>query len=97
MEATVTYKKKIIDLKKDTIKTLSVMAARQGTNLKKLIENLLDKTAEEYYDSESYRYMSENYPDGQIKLEKNERKEFMDWLEVAERNSQNIRRVIFFY
>lgn len=43
MEATVTYKKKIIDLKEDTFKVLSVMAARQGTNLKKLIENLLDK------------------------------------------------------
>ncbi len=37
MEATVTYKKKIIDLKEDTFKALSVMAARQGTNLKKLI------------------------------------------------------------
>ena len=33
MEATVTYKKKIIDLKEDTFKALSVMAARQGTNL----------------------------------------------------------------
>ena len=42
LEATVTYKKKIIDLKEDTFKSLSVMAARQGTNLKKLIENLLD-------------------------------------------------------
>ena len=78
-------KKKIIDLKEDTFKVLSVMAARQGTNLKKLIENLLDKKAEEYDDSEAYRYMSENYPDGQVKLEKNERKEFMDWLGVVEK------------
>ena len=70
MEATVTYKKKIIDLKEDTFKALSVMAARQGTNLKKLIESLLDKTAEEYDDSEAYRYMSEKYPDGKVKLEK---------------------------
>ena len=85
MEATVTYKKKIIDLKEDTFKALSVMAARQGTNLKKLIENLLDKTAEEYDDSEAYRYMTENYPDGKVKLEKNERKEFMDWLGVVEK------------
>lgn len=85
MEATVTYKKRIIDLKEDTFKALSVMAARQGTNLKKLIENLLDKTAEEYDDSEAYRYMSENYPEGKVKLEKNERKEFMDWLGVVEK------------
>jgi hypothetical protein len=85
MEATVTYKKKIIDLKEDTFKALSVMAARQGTNLKKLIESLLDKTAEEYDDSEAYRYMSEKYPEGKVKLEKNERKEFMDWLGVVEK------------
>ena len=64
MEATVTHRRKIIDLKEDTFKALSVMAARQGTNLKKLIENLLDKTAEEYDDSEAYRYLSENYPTG---------------------------------
>lgn len=85
MDATVTYKKKIIDLKEDTFKALSVMAAPQGTNLKKLIESLLDKTAEEYNDSEAYRYISENYPDGQVKLEKKERKEFMDWLGAVEK------------
>lgn len=76
---------KIIDLKEDTFKALSVMAVRLGTNMKKLIENLPDKTAEEYNDSEAYRYMYENYPDGQVKLEKNERKKFMDWLGVTEK------------
>lgn len=85
METTIQYRKKIIDLKEDTFKALSVMAARQGTNLKRLIEALLDKTAEEYDDSEAYRYMSENYPDGHVKLEKNKRKEFMDWLGVVEK------------
>ena len=85
MEATVTHRRKIIDLKEDTFKALSVMAARQGTNLKKLIENLLDKTAEEYDDSEAYRYLSENYPDGKIKLHGKERKDFMDWLGVVEK------------
>lgn len=85
MGATVTHRRMIIDLKEDTFKALSVMAARQGTNLKKLIENLLDKTAEEYDDSEAYRYLSENYPDGKVKLEEKERKEFMDWLGVIEK------------
>ncbi len=85
MEATVTHRRKIIDLKEDTFKALSVMAARQGTNLKKLIENLLDKTAEEYDDSEAYRYLSENYPDGKVKLDGKERKDFMEWLEVVEK------------
>lgn len=85
METTITYKKKIIDLKEGTFKALSVMAAHQGTNLKKLIENLLDKTAEEYNDSETFRYLSENYPDGKVKLDENKRKEFMDWLGVVEK------------
>ena len=85
MEIAVTHKKKIIDLKEETFKVLSVMAARQGTNLKRLIENLLDKTAEEYDESESYRYLSDNYPDGKVMLEKEERKEFMDWLGVVEK------------
>lgn len=69
MEATITHKKKIIDLKEDTFKALSVMAARQGTNLKRLIENLLDKMAEEYDESEAYRYLSENHPDRKVMLE----------------------------
>ena len=85
MEAAITHKKKIIDLKEDTFKALSVMAARQGTNLKRLIENLLDKTAEEYDESEAYRYLSENPPEGKVMLEKEERKEFMDWLGVVEK------------
>lgn len=85
MEAAITHKKKIIDLKEDTFKALSVMAARQGTNLKRLIENLLDKTAEEYDEREAYRYLSENHPEGKVMLEKEERREFMDWLGVVEK------------
>ncbi len=85
MEATIPHRKKIIDLKEDTFRSLSVMAARQGTNLKRLIENLLDKTAEEYDEEEAYRYLSKNYPDGKVMLEKKERKEFMDWLGVTEK------------
>lgn len=85
MDTAITYKRKIIDLKEDTFKSLSVMAAKQGTNLKRLIESLLDKTAEEYDESESFRYLSENYPDGKVLLQKKERKEFMDWLGVDEK------------
>ena len=85
MDTAITYKKKIIALKEDTFKALSVMAAKQGTNLKRLIESLLDKTAEEYDESESFRYLSENYPDGKVLLQKKERKEFMDWLGVDEK------------
>ena len=85
MEVAAMHKKMIIDLKEETFKALSVMAARQGTNLKRFIENLLDKTAEEYDESEAYRYLSDNYPDGKVMLDKEERKEFMNWLGVVEK------------
>ena len=85
MAATVTYKKKLIDLKEDTFTALSVMAARQGTNLKRLIESVLDKTAEAYDESETFRYLSENFPEGKVMLDKQERKDFMDWLGVDEK------------
>lgn len=48
-------------------------------------ESLLDKTAEESDDNEAYRYMSEHYTDGHVKLEEKERKEFMDWLGAVEK------------
>ena len=85
MEVSVTHKRKIIDIKEDTFKALSVIAAREGTNLKRFIENLLDKAAQEYDDSETFRYLSDNYPDGKVMLDRNERKDFMDWLGVSEK------------
>ncbi|WP_259281418.1 hypothetical protein [Bacteroides fragilis] len=36
------------------------MAAKQGTNLKRLIESMLDKVADEYDGNESYCYLSAN-------------------------------------
>ena len=35
-------KRKIIDLKDDTFKTLSIMAIQKGTNLKNYIEDILN-------------------------------------------------------
>ena len=85
MEATVPHRKKIVTLKEDTFRALPVMAAKQGTNLKRLIESMLDKAADEYDGNESYRYLSENYPDGKVMLGKEEHKEFIDWLGVVEK------------
>ena len=81
----VPHRKKIITLKEDTFRALSVMAAKQGSNLKWLIESMLDKAADEYDGNESYRYLSENYPDGKVMLGKEEHKEFIDWLGVVEK------------
>lgn len=75
-----TNKRKVIDLKDDTFRSLSVMAAQQGTNLKRLIESLLDRTAEEYNDTAMYRMLSEQRPEGKIKLNPQEKKDFENWL-----------------
>lgn len=45
---TLQSKRIIIDLSEDTFRSLSIMAANKGTNLKNLIEGLLDKAAEAY-------------------------------------------------
>ena len=45
---TLQSKRIIIDLSEDTFRWLSIMAANKGTNLKNLIEVLLEKAAEEY-------------------------------------------------
>ena len=61
------------------------MAAKQGTNLKRLIESMLDKAADEYDGNESYRYLSEKYPEGKVMLGKAERKEFIEGLGGVEK------------
>lgn len=49
MATTALQSKKItIDLSEDTFRWLSIMAANKGTNLKNLIEVLLEKAAEEF-------------------------------------------------
>ncbi len=54
MATTVLQSKKItIDLSEDTFRWLSIMAANRGTNLKSLIEVLLEKAAEAY--DENYK------------------------------------------
>lgn len=75
-------RRKVIDLKGDTFRSLSLMAANKGTNLKRLIEGLLDNVAEDYDDSKAYAWLVENRPDGQVFLNENEKKDFENWLGV---------------
>ena len=44
--------KKLIDLKKDTFKTLSIMAAYAGESLKTFIEDKLDEIANTYLENQ---------------------------------------------
>lgn len=50
-----TAKRKVIDIKPDTFRSLSVMAASRGTNLKHFIETSLDEMARAYEETAIYK------------------------------------------
>jgi len=75
-------KKITIDLSEDTFRWLSIMAANKGTNLKNLIEVLLEKAAEEFDENKQYAWLSENISEGKIMVGEQEKKEFESWLGV---------------
>lgn len=75
-------KRKIIDLKEDTFKTLSIMAIQKGTNLKKYIEDVLNELAENYEDAKLYAKLSKENPDGNIMLNEQEKADLENWLGV---------------
>lgn len=83
MEATVrkttskpAMRRKVIDIKPDTFRGLSVIAASRGTNLKNFIESYLDELVESYDDGAVYRYLTQTEPDGLVKASEEEKNEF---------------------
>lgn len=80
--ATISFedKKKLINIKGNTFHSLSVAAARKGTNLKRYIEELLDKAAEDCNDVEMYEYLLKVAPEGKERVSEQEKLEFEDWL-----------------
>ena len=83
MEATVrktspqpTLRRKVIDIKPDTFRGLSVIAASRGTNLKRFIESSLDEIVESYDDAAVYRYLCQTEPEGQEMLSEEEQTAF---------------------
>lgn len=82
METTALPKRKVIDINGDTFRTLSVMAAQQGTNLKNFIEKSLDAVAADFQDSMLYAWAIENDPEGSILASEEEKVEFEAWLGV---------------
>lgn len=78
----VATRKKIIDIKDDTFKVLSVMAVQKGTNLKNLIEELLEKIANEYNDEKLYKYLLDNDSEGKQLLSDVEQSDFEKWLDL---------------
>jgi hypothetical protein len=75
MLATLPTKRKLIDLTEDTIRTLSVKAALEGTNVKKLIENMLLSEAiriEEEAEYAMYVHLLQSDPNGKVYLSQEE-------------------------
>ncbi len=68
--------RKVIDIKSDTFRGLSVIAASRGTNLKRFIESSLDELVESYDDAAVYRYLQQTDPDGMEMLSDEEQEAF---------------------
>jgi hypothetical protein len=80
-----TSKRKIIDIREKTFKSLTVMAAMKGTNLKRYIENLLDEVVELHEDEVIYGYLASHRPEGKTQVGKEEKQDFESWLGVKEK------------
>lgn len=73
-------KRKVIDIKMDTFRALSVMAASKGTNLKNFIESILDHVAEDFDANEQYAWLVKEMPEGKEMASEEEAKDFENWL-----------------
>ena len=69
-------RRKVIDIKPETFRGLSVIAASRGTNLKKFIETSLDEIVESYDDAAVYRYLQQTDPEGMEMLSDEEQTAF---------------------
>lgn len=71
-----TLHRKVIDIKPNTFRGLSVIAANRGINLKKFIESSLDEIVESYDDAAVYRYLQQTDPEGMEMLSDEEQTAF---------------------
>lgn len=69
-------RRKVIDIKPDTFRGLSVIAASRGTNLKRFIERSLDELVESYNDATIYRYLQQTDSEGMEMLSEDEQAAF---------------------
>ena len=72
--------RKVIDIKPETFRGLSIIAASRGSNLKRFIENSLDELVEAYDDAAVYKYLCQTQPDGHKMADDKEKAEFENWL-----------------
>ncbi len=69
-------RRKVIDIKPDTFRILSVIAASRSTNLKKFIESSLDEIVDSYDDAAVYRYLQQTDSEGMEMLSDKEQAAF---------------------
>lgn len=82
METAIKTKRKVIDIKPETFRELSIIAASRGTNLKRFIETSLDELVESYEDASMYNYLKANDPEGLNIVDQKEKQEFEKWLKI---------------
>ncbi|MDF9830836.1 hypothetical protein [Parabacteroides sp. PF5-6] len=82
MSTTTLKKKKLIEMNENTFRSLSIMAAKQGTNLKRYIENLLSQEAEKIDDKVIYDHLLNSDPEGKEYLNAQETKDLENWLGI---------------
>ena len=68
--------RKLIDIPDEVFKTLNLKAAAMGTNLKKLIEDIVIQEASDMEDAEVYRYLVSARPEGKEMLSSQEQDDF---------------------
>lgn len=68
--------RKLIDIPEEVFRTLTIKAATMGTSLKKLIEDILIREAEDMDDAEIYKYLVATRPNGKVMLTETEQEEF---------------------
>ena len=68
--------RKLIDIPDEIFKTLNLKAAAMGTNLKKLIEDIIIQEASDMEDTEVYRYLVSTRPEGKEMLSSQEQDDF---------------------
>ena len=75
--------RKLIDLPDEVFKTLNIKAAAMGTNLKKLIEDIVAQEASDMEDAEVYRYLVSTRPEGQQMLSEQEQDDFEKRMDIG--------------
>ena len=79
--------RKLIDIPDEVFKILNIRAAAMGTNLKKLIEDIVAREASDIKDAEVYRYLASIRPEEQQML--SEQEDFEKRMGVDKKKSLN--------